>query len=222
MKKLGIAIFLAAFSIGLFSAVSCNIAKLGATTGSGNTKSEKRDVSGFTKVEAVGAVTLQIDAQKDFRLEIEADDNLIPLIKTEVSGDTLKISVKDKISSKSKILIKISMPLVASLDVSGASTAVVSNVKVESIKLEASGASKITINGEADDLKIDSSGASGIEAEGLTTANAEVTASGASNSTVSASKNLIADASGASSIYYTGDPKNVEPKTSGASSIKQK
>ena len=222
MKKLGFTIFLSAFLIGLISVVSCSVADLGSSAGSGNIKTEKRDVSGFTKINAGGAVTLQIDAQKEFSVEVQADDNLLSFIKTEVSGDTLKISVKDKISSKSKILVKISMPAITSLDVSGASGAVVSNVKADSIELEASGASKIKINGETSDLKIESTGASGVDAEGLAAGNAKVSAGGASNATVSVSNNLIADAFGASSIYYTGDPKNVEPKSSGASSIKQK
>ncbi len=222
MKKLGFIIFLSAFLIGIIFTVSCSVANLGSITGSGNAKSEKRDVSGFSKIDAGGAVSLQIDAQKEFSVEIQADDNLLSFIKTEVSGDTLKISVKDKVSSKSKILVKISMPTVTSLNISGASSAVVSNAKADSVELEASGASKIKINGETSDLKIESTGASGVDAEGLAAANAKVSASGASSATVSVSNNLIADASGASSIYYTGDPKNVVPNSSGVSSIKQK
>ncbi len=165
---------------------------------------------------------MEIDAQKDFSVELEADDNLLLLIKTEVSGDTLKISTEDRISSKTKIVVKISMPELTSLDISGASGAVVSNVKTDSLKLEASGASKIKISGEANNLESGANGASGIDAEGLTVNDADVVASGASNITVSAANNLKADASGASTILYTGEPKNVEPTSSGASSVKKK
>lgn len=222
MKKLGLIVFVIALSIGLFFATGCNVGNLGSVQGSGNAKSEKRNVSGFKQIEAGGAVTLEIDAQKDFSVELEADDNLLPLIKTEVSGDTLKISTEDRISSKTKIIVKISMPELTSLDISGASGAVVSNVKTDSLKLEASGASKIKISGEANNLESGANGASGIDAEGLTVNDADVVASGASNITVSAANNLKADASGASTILYTGEPKNVEPTSSGASSVKKK
>ena len=222
MKKFGLIVFFVALSIGLFSTINCSVGNFGGTKGSGNAKSEKRNLSGFKQIESGGAIALEVVAQKDFSVEIEADDNLLPLIKTEVSGDTLKISATDKISSKTKIIVKISMPELTSLVVSGASGAIVSNVKTDSLKLEASGASKIKINGEANFLESDASGASGIDAEGLMVNDADIEASGASNTTVSAADNLKADASGASTIYYTGEPKNVEPKSSGASSVKKK
>lgn len=222
MKKLSLIMFVTALSIGLFSAIGCNFGNLTGVQGSDNAKSEKRNVSGFKQIEAGGAISLEIDAQKDFNVEVEADDNLLSLIKTEVSGDTLKISTEDRISSKTKIVVKISMPELTSLNISGASGAVVSNVKTDSLKLEASGASKIKISGEANNLESDATGASGIDAENLMVNDADIEATGASNTTVSAANNLKADASGASTILYTGEPKNVEPKSSGASSVKKK
>lgn len=190
--------------------------------GSGVLKNETRAVSGFSKVEAGGAIRLEITAQKDFSVSVEADDNLLPLIKTEVRGDTLKIYREKGSSSKIGIKVTISMPDVNGIDISGASTAVVSGAKSESLELEASGASKIKIDGEAKDLTSDASGASGIDAENLLAENADIKASGASNTTVSATGELEADASGASTIYYTGEPKNLNQKSSGASSIKKK
>lgn len=222
MKKLGLIVFVSALLISLFSAIGCNVGNLTGVQGSGNAKSEIRNVSDFRQVEASGAINLEIDAQKDFSVEVEADDNLLPLIKSEVSGDTLKISTEDSISSKNKIVVRISMPELTSLNISGASDAVVLNVKTDSLKLEASGASKIKISGGADSLEADASGASGIDAESLLVNDADIKANGASNTTVSAANSLKADASGASKIYYTGEPKNVEPKSSGASSVKKK
>lgn len=222
MKKIGLIVFAIALLIGLMSAMNCNVGNSGGLTGSGNKKSEKRDVSGFMEIEASGAVTLEIVSQKDFSVEVEADDNLLSLIKTEVSGDVLKISSKDKISPKTKILVKVSMPELDSLNVSGASAATATNLKADLLKLEASGASKIKVEGQANILESNASGASGIDAEGLKVENADVEASGASNTTVSATNDLKANASGASTIYYTGEPKSVSPKSSGASSVKKK
>ena len=219
MKKLSLMVIV---SIGLLSAFGCNIGSIGGVEGSGNAKSEKRDVSNFKKIEASGAVQLVIDAKNDFSFEIEADDNLISLIKTEVSGDTLKISTEGKFSPKTKITIKVSMPELVSLNISGASKADVTNVKTDSLKLEASGASRINISGEASKLESDANGASTIDAEGLTVSDADAKASGASKTTVSAINDLKADASGASTILYTGEPKNISPKSSGASSVKKK
>ena len=225
MKKVGLIVFAAALLIGLVFANGCGfggINNFGGVRGSGTAKTEQRNVSGFSKVDAGGALNIEVAVQKDFSVVIEADDNLLQYIKTEVSGDTLKIYTEGKISTQKKASVKISMPEITGLDVSGASTAVVSNVKADALELNASGASKITIGGEAKELAADASGASGIDAEGLKVENADVEASGASSATVSPANELKADASGASSIYYMGEPKNVVPKSSGASSVKKK
>lgn len=222
MKKFGLAVFGLAMLVGIFSAMNCSFGNVSGVQGSGTTKSEKREIAGFKEVEASGAINLEIVAQKGFSVEVEADDNLLQYIKTEVSGDTLKVFTKDKISPKTKLLVRISIPELTALDVSGASGATVSNIKTDSLKLEASGASKIKIDGQAIRLEAVASGASGIDAEGLIVENADVEASGASNTIVSPTNELKADSSGASTVYYTGEPKSVSPKTSGASSVKKK
>ena len=225
MKKFGLIVFILALSIGLIFSTNCSFGSFkdfGGVQGSGVPKSEARNVSGFSRVDANGAVNVEIAAQKDFSVTVEADDNLLANIKTEVSGDTLKIYSEDRISAKTRINVRISMPALEALEVSGASSGNVSNVKADSLELKASGASKITINGQAQTLNADANGASSIDAESLTVENADVEASGASKATINATNDLRADASGASKISYIGEPKNLKPNSSGASSVKRK
>jgi len=68
----------------------------------------------------------------------------------------------------------------------------------------------------------DISGASSLSAENLTAESVTIEASGASRGHVHATQSLTADASGASAIYYSGDPKDRQVETSGASSIKRR
>jgi hypothetical protein len=226
MKKISLAIFILALTIGLIFSTNCGFGGINnfgeGVKGSGTSKTEQRNVTGFRAIEASGAVNLEVDAQKDFSVTVEADDNLLQYIKTEVSGDTLKIYSEGKISPTTKFNVKISMPALDGLDVSGASDAKIMNVKADSLELKASGASDVIINGEAKELKANASGASEINAENLRAENADVDASGASSATVSATNELNVEASGASKISYTGDPNNVKQNSSGASSINKK
>lgn len=198
------------------------IGNIGGIKGSGNVKTESRSASGFKEIKAENAVELEITVQKDFSLTIEADDNLLDQVKTEVSGNTLKISTRDSITSKNKIKVKISLPELTDLDLSGASTANVSGVKTDSLELNASGASRIKIEGEVKSVDATASGASGIDAENLKTENAKANASGASHVTVSPTGDLNAEASGASTVTYTAEPKSIKQNASGASTIKKK
>lgn len=225
MKKFGLIVFIFALSIGLVFSTNCSFggfSNLSGIQGSGTSKTETRNVKGFTKIDAGGAVNVEVSVQKDFSVEVQADDNLLANIKTEVSGSTLKIYSEDRISPKTRISVKISMPSVEGLDISGASSANVSSVNANSIELKASGASKIKIDGSAKELNADASGASTIDAEGLKAEDADVEASGASKAMVSATNDLEADASGASKISYVGEPKNIKQNSSGASSVTKK
>jgi hypothetical protein len=227
MKKIGFIAFLTALAIGsIFSAKagfnSFHINIGSGVRGSGNSVAENRDVDEFSAIQTSGAVNVEVIVQKDYSVTVEADDNLLEHIKTETDGDTLKIYSEGNISPKSKITVKISMPEINSLGVSGASTVLVSNVNSDSIKLKASGASKIKIDGTVKTLESEASGASKIDAENLKAENVDVEANGASSTIVAASNEVHAEASGASNISYTGDAKNVFQKSSGASSVKKK
>jgi hypothetical protein len=231
MKKIGVIIFAAALIIGIVVASMSSFGKIsgklfsfnfGGIKGSGNVKSEKRELSGFKSIDASGAFEVEITAQKDFSVEVEADDNLLELIKTEVSDGVLKIKSEKSINPKNPLKIRISAPDINGLELSGASKINLVNLNNDSLKLDSSGASKITIEGTTKNFGVEMSGASKLDAENLKAENVSVDSSGASNATVYASNELKVDLSGATNVIYAGNPKSVEKKVSGASSVKQK
>jgi len=233
MKKAGIIIFASALIIGLvvsnlfsFGSVSDNLLHFSANfkgeKGSGKIVTQQRDLKGFTAVDVGGVFQVEIVAQKDFSFEIETDDNLLPLITTEVRNGVLSIEAEKKLTPTDQIKVRISAPDIDNLDVSGAAHLTLNGVKNSVISVEASGASKLKIAGETTKLTADISGASKLDAEDLKTSNAEVEASGASRIDVNVSEELSVDASGASKITYTGTPASLHKNTSGASHISQK
>jgi hypothetical protein len=229
MKKLGILIFIIALFIGVSLAGIFSFGKMTGKIfnfsvncgekGSGNIKAEKRNVSEFKAVDVGGAFIVEITAQKDYSLEVEADDNLLQFIKTEFDGETLRIETERKISSSNPVKIRISAPDIENLQISGASKVSIVNLNNESLNVGSSGASKINCEGNTNNLTVDMSGASKFEGEKLSAENVSVDASGASKAVVSVKNDLKADLSGASKVVYFGNPTNIEKKTSGASSV---
>lgn len=231
MKKLGIIIFILTLIAGIFFgsifSYGANVGNLFSrlifkdVSGSGNIQTEQRNVGEFKSVDVSGAFKIEIVAQKDFSVEVEADDNILPLVKTEVENGVLKISRESRFLSRGKVLVRVSAPNIENLEVSGASKVALKDLSNESLNLDVSGASKIEINGKTSELKMEISGASKINAENLTAENVSVEASGASKIDVFVSNELNADLSGATKLTYSGDPQNVAEKTSGASSIRK-
>jgi hypothetical protein len=233
MKKIGILIFASALIIGL---VVSNIFSFGHAAhslfnfsfdfsgekGSGKIVTEKRSLSGFKGVDVGGIFQVEITAGNEFALEIETDDNLLPLIKTEVNDGVLEIESEGRISPSGKILVRISAPDITELDVSGAANVTLNGVKNSNLAVEASGASKLRIAGVTTKLTVETSGASKVDADDLKTGNATVDGSGASHVELNVSGELNADLSGASHVTYSGTPTAVHKKTSGAGSVSQK
>lgn len=232
MKKFGILIFAVAlilgvivanlFSFGRFSQKIFNISINSGVDGSGVAATEKRDVSGFTGVDSSGIFQVEIVAGREFAVEVEADDNLLPLIRTEVRGGTLHLDTERRINKSSPIRVTISAPEIERLEVSGVSKVTLSNLRNNSLDISTSGASKVFVSGETSKLNVEVSGASNIDASGLQAESATVDASGASHVAVSVLKELTSDASGASKISYSGNPANIIKRTSGAGSVTQK
>lgn len=231
MKKLKVIIFIAALVVSIaivkvfgFSP-SFNLPTFrffSGIKGSGVVKTEKREVSGFKKIEISKAINVEVVAQKDFNVDVETDENLFEYIKTEVSGDTLKIYSVQKIRPSTKTRILIAMPELIDADISGASKLSASNINTDYLNIGISGAAIVELSGEVNKLNIDSSGAAKIDAEALRSANANIDVSGASKITVNATEEIRIDASGASKISYVGEPKNIIKNTSGASKVSQK
>jgi len=192
-------------------------------SGSGTVTTSQRAHTDFKGVEAGGAVEVTVTAQQDYKVEVEADDNIIEHIRTKVSDGILEISMDPEFSySNTTVRVHVWLPQLTSLDISGASTAKVTQVSSEDLSIGASGASSITIEGSSKILRGEVSGASALLAEKLTAERVMIEASGASKGHVYATASLTAEASGASTIYYSGEPKNIEEETSGASSIKRR
>lgn len=233
MKKIGFIVFLFALIGGLVAANSTSFGKIGGNffnfslkvgseKGSGRMASKVREISDFHGVDVGGVFHVEITSGKGYAVEIEADDNLLPLITTEVKRGVLRIKTERKLSSENPMRVRISAPDIDSLDVSGAAKVTVADLKNERIAVDSSGAAKIKLTGETTNLTVDVSGATQVEADALIAGNANVEASGASQVDVNVSGELRTDASGASKISYSGNPANVVTKKSGASSVYQK
>lgn len=194
----------------------------GNVSGSGTMKLEKRDVPAFSAVNISGAFDVEIVVQKEQSLEIEGDDNLLPLIKTEVKNGVLSINNEKSFSTKKALRVRISVPDLDAISTSGASEFTVTNVKSDEFNIEASGAGSIEISGETKTLEVGMSGAVNLDAKDLKAQKVNITNSGASSADVYASEELRASVSGAGNVDYYGDPKTVSEDTSGAGSISKK
>jgi len=106
--------------------------------------------------------------------------------------------------------------------ISGASKLTGSIMAGGDAEFNLSGASSVNLSGLADDLDAGVSGASRLDLENFSVNNASIGFSGASSGTVNMEGTLDANLSGASHLYYIGEPTLGVIDTSGASNINKK
>lgn len=240
LSILGLGLLLATLLAG------CRIADSHVTIrGSGNVVTQEEGLSEFDQVDVSQAFRVNIRQSETFQVVIRVDDNVVEHLDVRKTGDTLRIGLKTNRSYSLRevtLEAEVAMPELTGLELSGASRATIrgftlskalavdlsgasdlrGDLKARQARFDVSGSSQLTLNGSATDVTVDASGASIVNLEDFSAGDADVKASGASSVTVNASGVLNGEASGASRIYYLGNPELERQEVSGVSAIQGK
>ncbi|MCU7550001.1 DUF2807 domain-containing protein [Chitinophagaceae bacterium LB-8] len=205
---------------------------------------EVRNVASFHGIHLSDAFDVILTQGNEERVVVSANDKkFVPYITTEVVNGILRIDVKNEKGSwmkNRKLKAYISVKSLDELKAGGASdiniegTLSVSKLKLSlsgasdlsgklmvngALDTDLSGASDLKIDGSAGEFNLDASGASNVKAYDFTVRTCNIKASGACNVRITVEKELSANLSGASNIYYKGAGMIKDIKTSGSSNI---
>lgn len=215
----------------------------GHVVGSGEVVSEHRDVSGFDEITLSGVGQLHITQTGSESLIIEAENNILPLLTSEVRGRRLvlgtepgthftpKRPIRFTLTVKDLTAIRISgagnaeVPALGTpslrLEISGAGNMTVTALAAESVEVSLSGAGNLTCAGEVRDQDVRISGAGSYHGEDLASMTAQVVISGTGSAYARVSERLDARVSGVGSIVYSGNPA-VRKSVSGIGRVSQR
>ncbi len=188
--------------------------------GNGNTCIQKRDIGLFKKVEVSGAIHLNLTLSSEaIAATVIADENILPLILTEVAGDVLRIYCEGSYRTKTRPVVNLSAPEVLKVSSSGSSDVIISDVAQEEIAISISGSGDITVTGKAHHTKLRVSGSASIRGVALHTADLDAKVSGSGSVKATAKQNAVLQVSGSGSIQVWGNPGSLQSKRSGSGSI---
>jgi putative autotransporter adhesin-like protein len=187
-------------------AAGCHHGFRSEVRGSGKRERQKREIGAFTSISAEGAFFIDVVCQKDPSLQIEGDDNVLPLVTTEVSGNVLRIRNSKSYSVNEPITLKLSVPNLEALSVNGAGKFQVTNVNNEKFEIDSNGAAMITVSGTTKVIDIDTNGAAKIDTHNLRASRGIVDSKGVSKVDLGVSDQLDVTVSGPSIVTYKGDP----------------
>lgn len=223
----------------LLASTACN-KKLFGVKGKGANVTEVRSLTGFNKI------TLDIDADvtyeqsTDFYVEISAQENILEVLRTEISAGELKIDFRKWVRKHSNISIVIHSPEIKGIKISGSGNVnVPTAITTTDMELHISGSGNLTLysltssdleakisgsgnlallNGTVNNQTATISGSGDIDMEDCQANNSSCKISGSGSITVHAIQELDATISGSGDIRYRGNPA-VNANISGSGSV---
>jgi hypothetical protein len=197
----------------------CNF--LPGIRGNGHMKTEERPVGAFANIDAGGAFSIEWEAGSP-ALRVTSDENLLPYIENDVSGNTLHLRMREHVWPTHGIKVVISSPQRAGASLRGAVKLTAKQLSGPVFALESKGASEVTLDGNVERLLVDMTGASQLTADGLQSKIAEISTTGAGDADVAVTDTLKVIITGAGKVAYSGNPAKIEKHITGAGSIQHK
>lgn len=185
--------------------------------GSGKVVKKTLSFADFKSIshESVSELVVTVGGKQN--VEIETDDNILPLLVNEVKDGTLTMDTKQNISP-TKLVYRVTVPTLESLSLEGVGSGEVTGIDGKSFKANLTGVGSLKLAGKTDDFNAEVSGVGSLDAFGLQAKTVKVEVSGVGSANVFASETLDATTTGVGSIEYKGDAK-AKTKADGIGSV---
>ncbi len=140
------------------------------TKGSGVIKEESRAVANFSRLVVALPVTVTLSQGTSESLTISADDNLLPLMSTQVSGDELIIE-GDKsrgFSTKKEIKIRLTVKSLNAINIKGSGDVIGDRLKSDKFDIAIAGSGDVKFKSiNAEQFRIDIKGSGDVKIDAL-------------------------------------------------------
>lgn len=214
--------------------------------GSGKVVSEARQVTSFQAIQLKGSINLVLRQGSKEAIEISADDNILPLIETEVTSrggvQTLEIGPKKgaNYSTRSKTVVTVDVSDLKRLGVSGSGDVTGEGLKTSDLQLkivgsgdihlkrlgatalavQVSGSGDVSVTGKSPKLSVSIAGSGDVVTRDLEADDVTVSIAGSGDARVNARKTLSVSIAGSGDVAYTGDPA-VKTSIAGHGNVKK-
>ncbi len=170
--------------------------------GSGFAAHDSRRVESFAGLRVGSDIEATVVVGDLAPLELDGDDNMLPLVDTRVEGGVLVITPSTTIDPDLPLKVRVTIPTLTSLTATSSGRIVGHGLEAPQMRLVSSGGSSIVLESvSSGELSIEASGASTVSIRSLSAADVSL------------------DASGSSDVLLTGVGAHVDASLSGSSSL---
>jgi len=224
----------------LITTSSCFIDGITGIRGNQNVISETRDInSNFEEIDIQQGINLYLTQGNSTSLKVEADENIMGLLVTEVKNNQLKIYFKKNVYKAKARNVYVTTKTISNIDASSGSyvktentwqipilkihtssgSSVKFHVNANEVTSSSSSGSTIKIYGKTTNFSAKASSGSSIDADELYSVDAFAKASSGANINVNVTGKLTANASSGGGVDYEGSPTEIDKDTSSGGSV---
>ncbi|MFH2141456.1 MAG: head GIN domain-containing protein [Bacteroidota bacterium] len=221
------------------SAISCRDPFHTGIKGNGHVVNEARSVSSFDEIKSCDDFNVFVTQDSINSIIVEAEENLVPYISTEINGNKLTIKTEKNrnlhntkpvnIYLHTGSLSHVSLSGSGNINIEGANTGFLEldisgsgniNCQIDAGSIDAhiAGSGDMTLAGTSDESNFKISGSGKIRSYNLEQYNCHSDISGSGNIYVFANDLLDVDISGSGNVYYIGIP-SVNTRITGSGSV---
>jgi hypothetical protein len=208
--------------------------------GSGRVGEEVRTTAPFSALTVAGPVDVQLKAGTAPRVTVRADDNLLPVITTEVIDRRLEVGVKPQTRARTRnkmvvvvefteltgILVRGSGDVDADriqaalfeIVLRGSGDVKIERLEADALALSITGSGDVTVGGSSRALGVDLFGSGDVRADRLESRQVAVRIRGSGDARVHAVEVLQVEISGSGDVRYRGTPQ-IQQKISGSGEL---
>lgn len=214
--------------LGVMSAVTgCALVEDAAgVRGSGEIATETRTLSGFTGIQLRGSGAATVEVTRTESVTIEADDNLMPFLTSEVVNGRLVLGTSESIVPTRQVVYTITLSSLEGVSIDGSGSLAAEGIEAHTFEVSISGSGSfvfaeldtetliVDVNGSGvaegtgtvADLRLSLSGSGSFIGDGLEADTATIEMSGSGSVAVNVSDRLDVSLNGSGSVSYIGDP----------------
>jgi hypothetical protein len=186
--------------------------------GSGIAQTEQRDVGDFSEIKCKIGGDITVTRAEQATLRITADDNLLPIITTEVQDGALIVSAEESYSSKTRVCLQIEVPMISRVEVLGSADVLLDSVTDEKLAINICGSGDIEAVGEVLSLDVVINGSGELKLKQLQVQTCNIRINGSGDAVLSVAESLDAQINGSGDITYYGTP-HVQVKMRGSGNL---
>ena len=198
----------------------CQTVTTGPTeVGSGTTASEDRTVGDFSQVAVSSSVRADVRIGTPAAVRVTADDNLLDNVRTVVGGGKLEVGVDGSITTKTPIVVEITVPSLTLAAASSTAQLSATGVAGESLRVVSESSGTVEVDGSVSALEVRADSAGIARLGELAADSATVELASAAHAWIHVSGTVSGSVESASILSLVGQPGEVEVETDSAGQV---